>query len=94
VPIFKNTFLKTTETANGAALTGGNLTSIWAGVFDDGTRKVGLSAIHPDKCPGGIQVQDVGPMESKDARLWRVKQYVNLANFNRRGLARAASVNN
>jgi hypothetical protein len=94
IPIFVNNFLSTVETANGAALTGGALTSVWAGVWDDGTQKTGLSAIHPIKVPAGIDVKYIGEQEAKDSAIWRVKQYANLANFNRRGLARLTSINN
>lgn len=94
VPIFKNEYLSTVETANGAALTGGALTSVWAGCFDDGTRKVGVAGIHPASVPAGIVVEPIGAQEAKDSTIWRVKQYANFAMFNRRGLARLPSVNN
>jgi hypothetical protein len=94
IPIFKNEYLGVTETANGAALTGGALTSVWAGVWDDGSRKVGLSAIHPIKTPGGIVVDPVGKQEAVDTEIMRVKMYSNMAMFNRRGLARLTSINN
>jgi hypothetical protein len=94
VPIFKNEFLSVAETANGAALTGGALTSVWAGVFDDGTQKVGISAIHPITVPGGIVVEEIGRAETKDEAIWRVKMYANFANFNRKGIARLPSINN
>lgn len=94
VPIFKNEFLSVVETANGAALTGGALTSVYAGVFDDGSQKVGVAGIHPESVPAGIQVEQVGAQEAKDTSIWRVKQYANFANFNRRGLARLPSINN
>lgn len=94
VPIFKNEYLSVVETANGAALTTGALTSVWAGVFDDGTEKVGVAGIHPSGCPAGVQVEPVGAMETKDEKIWRVKQYANFAVFNRKGLARLPSINN
>lgn len=94
VPIFKNEYLSIVETANGAALSGGALTSVWAGVFDDGSQKIGMAAIHPSSVPAGIQVEGVGAAETKDQTIWRVKQYANLAMFNRRGLARLPSINN
>ncbi len=94
IPIFKNEYLSTTETANGAALTGGALTSVYAGVFDDGTSKIGISGIHPSSTPAGIVVEEVGVSETKDQQVWRVKQYANLANFNRRGLSRLTSISN
>jgi len=94
IPVFKNTFIPTVETANGAALTGGLLTSVYAGVFDDGSSKIGLAAIHPESVAGGIEVQAIGAQEAADAEIWRVKQYANLALFNRQGLARLTSINN
>ena len=94
IPIFKNEYLSVTETANGAALTTGALTSVWAGVFDDGSQKIGVAGIHPESVPAGIQVEPVGPQEAKDSEIVRVKMYANFVNFNRRGLARLTSINN
>lgn len=94
IPIFKNEYLSVAETANGAALTGGALTSVWAGCFDDGSRKVGISGIHPASVPAGIVIEDIGKQEAKDSRIVRVKQYANFVNFSRKGLARLPSINN
>jgi len=94
IPIFKNEYLSVAETANGAALTGGALTSVWAGCFDDGTEKIGIAGIHPNGVPAGVQIQVVGAQEAKDTEIYRVKQYANFVNFNRRGLARLPSINN
>jgi hypothetical protein len=94
IPIFKNEFLSITETADGAALTGGAMTSVWAGCFDGGDRRTGISAIHPSSAPAGITVKVVGDMETKDSSLVRVVQYANMVNFNRRGLARLTSISN
>ena len=93
-PIFKNEFLSVVETANGAALAGGALTSVWAGCFDDGTNKVGVAGIHPINVPAGIQVEPIGAQEAVDGKIWRVKQYANFASFNRKGIARLPSINN
>lgn len=94
IPIFKNDYLSVTETANGAALTGGALTSVYAGVWDDGSQKVGVSMIYPDGTPVGIQVEQIGAAEAKDEQIVRVKSYSNFASFNRRGIARLPSINN
>lgn len=94
IPVFKNTFLSVVETANGAALGGGALTSVWAGNWDDGSQKVGVSAIHPESVPGGIVVEDIGKQEARDNQVVRVKQYANFASFNRKGIARLTSINN
>lgn len=94
IPIFKNTYLSVAETADGAALTGGAMTSVWAGCFDDSSQKVGISAIYPAATMAGIEVKPVGQMETKDSSLVRVVQYANLVSFNRRGLARLTSISN
>jgi hypothetical protein len=94
IPIFQNDYLSVVETANGAALTGGALTSVYAGVWDDGSQKVGVSMIHPESTPVGIVVENVGVAETKDETIVRVKSYSNFAQFNRRGTARLTSINN
>lgn len=94
IPIFQNDYLSVAETANGAALTGGALTSVYAGVWDDGSQKVGVSMIYPDGTPVGIQVEQIGAAEAKDEQIVRVKSYSNFASFNRRGIARLPSINN
>jgi hypothetical protein len=93
-PIFSNSFLSVVETANGAALTTGALASVWMGNFDDGSQKIGLAGIHPASVAAGIQVEAVGKTEGKDSNLMRIKQYANVAQFNRKGLSRLVSINN
>jgi len=94
IPIFQNDYLSVLETANGAAIAGGALTSVYAGCFDDGSQKVGVSMIHPSGTPAGIAVEQVGVAETKDETIVRVKSYSNFASFNRRGIARLTSINN
>lgn len=94
VPIFQNDYLSVAETANGAALTTGALTSVYAGCWDDGSGKVGVSMIHPVGVEAGIMVENVGAAETKDEQIMRVKSYSNFAQFNRRGTARLTSINN
>lgn len=94
VPFYQNDFLSVVETANGAALTGGALTSVWAGCTDDGTAKVGISGIYPAASSAGIVVEQVGRKEAADESITRVKWYANAGLFNRRGLARLPSINN
>jgi hypothetical protein len=94
IPIFKNQFLSVAETADGAALTGGAMTSVWAGCFDDGSEKVGIAGINPIGAPAGITAKPVGAMETKDSMLFRVVQYANFVSCNRRGLARLTSISN
>lgn len=94
IPIFQNDYLSVAETANGAALTGGALASVFAGCWDDGSNKVGVSMIHPIAVPAGIQIEQVGVAETKDEVITRVKSYSNFALFNRKGMARLTSINN
>lgn len=94
IPMFQNDYLSIAETANGAAVTGGALTSIYAGCFDDGSSKIGMTMIHPEGVPMGFDVTMVGESETKDESIARVKSYSNFVNFNRRGLARLPSINN
>ena len=94
IPIFQNDYLSVAETANGAALTGGALTSVYGGCFDDGTNKIGVSMIHPEGTPVGIAVENVGVAETKDESITRIKSYSNFVSFNRRGLARLTSISN
>jgi hypothetical protein len=94
VPIYQNDFASVVETANGAALTGGALTSVFAGVFDDGSKKLGLAGLYPQAVPSGIQVEVIGKKEAADEEIVRVKMYTQMGLFNRRGLARLPSINN
>lgn len=94
IPIFQNDYLSVAETANGAALTGGALASVYAGCWDDGSQKVGVSMIYPDGTPMGIAVEQIGAAEAKDEQIVRVKSYSNFASFNRRSIARLPSINN
>lgn len=87
-PIFRNDHLLATETADGVLLTTGALTSLWAGCWDDGTRRVGVAGIYPSSVPAGIVVESVGARETLDERIWRIKWYANFAVYNFQGLAR------
>ncbi|HEX5140778.1 MAG TPA: phage major capsid protein [Dehalococcoidia bacterium] len=83
IPVFESDFLVDTETiASGAfgAKTGGAGTTIFAVKTGEG-RLAGLTN-------GGIQVEEVGALETKDARRWRVKWYVSLALFSTVAIAR------
>jgi len=94
IPMFQNDYLSVEETANGAAITGGALTSVYAGCFDDGSSKTGIAMIHPEGVPMGFDVSMVGEAELKDETIARVKSYSNFVSFNRRALARLPSINN
>lgn len=91
-PVFTNNWLSITETAGGAALTGGALSSIYAGNFDDGTKKVGVSLIYPQSAGMGLNVNPIGDKESKDQQIVRVKSYSNFASFNKVGVSRVTDM--
>ncbi len=99
-PFYKNDFQSVAETADGAATTGGALTSVYAGNWDPGDRATGLSGIFqqgvtPDgqTAGAGIIVMPVGVKAAADETMWRLLAYWNAALFNRRGLARLTSLN-
>ena len=83
IPVFESDFMVDTETISSGAFsakTGGASSTIFAVKAGEG-RLTGLTN-------GGIQVEDVGALETKDARRWRVKWYVSLALFSTLALAR------
>jgi len=85
VPIFRNDYLPTNLGV------GTNESEVFAGNFDDGTRKVGIAGIAPENNMG-ITVKALGEKESTDDELVRIKWYANFASFNRRGLAKLTGV--
>lgn len=101
VPIFRNDYLPLTETAGGAATTGGNKTSVYAGCWDDGTRTVGVAGIYPLGVSAdgnavqdlGIEVEPIGTAADKDEKNVRVKWYTNFVCYSKLGLARLTSIN-
>lgn len=83
IPVIESDFITDTETiasATFSAKTGGASTSIFAVKVGEGLL-AGLTN-------GGIQVENVGALETKDARRWRCKWYVSLALFSTLALAR------
>jgi len=83
IPVFESDFMVDTEAiASGAfsAKTGGASSSVFAVKVGEG-RLAGLTN-------GGIQVENVGALETKDARRWRCKWYVSLALFSTLSIAR------
>jgi hypothetical protein len=83
IPVFESDFMVDTETiASNAysAKTGGASSSIFALRLGEGSL-AGLTN-------GGIQVENVGALETKDARRWRCKWYVAMALFSTLAIAR------
>lgn len=90
IPVFKNGFLPVDETQGSETAA----SSVYAGVWDDGSRKIGVTGIHPASVSAGVQIDMVGQAEVKDMNIIRLKQYANFAVMNRRGLARVKGINN
>ena len=83
IPVLESDFMVDTETLSSGAYsakTGGATSSIFAVKTGEG-QLAGLTN-------GGIQVEDVGALETKDARRWRCKWYVSLALFSTLAIAR------
>lgn len=71
----------------------GSTQSIYAGLLDDGSQKVGLGLIHPNTVPAGVEVEDLGASQGYFARQARVSMMVGNALFNQKALVRLADVN-
>jgi hypothetical protein len=90
VPIFRNDYIPINQT-QGA--TTSSCTTIFAGTFDDGSGKIGLSGITA-RGASGIRVEDVGISATKDESITRVKMYSGLALFSELGIASASGIHN
>lgn len=89
VPIFRNDWIPTNQT-KGSATTA---TSIFAGCWDDGSQKVGISGITAENS-SGIVIEDVGVHQSRDEHITRVKWYVGMALFSEKAIAMAPGILN
>lgn len=89
VPIFRNDYIPTNQTVGSST----NCTTVFAGTFDDGSRTHGIAGLTAEEA-AGIQVEDVGPAETKDNYITRVKWYCGLALFSEKGLAALPGVTN
>ena len=89
VPIFRNDWIPINQT-QGATST---CTTVMAGTFDDGSRKVGFAGLNT-KSNAGVRVNLVGEKETMDETIARVKWYCSLALFSKRALAAIPGVTN
>jgi hypothetical protein len=83
IPVFESDFMVDTEAISSAAFsakTGGASSSVFAVKTGEG-QLAGLTN-------GGIQVENVGALETKDAHRWRCKWYVAIALFSTLAIAR------
>lgn len=89
VPIFRNDYVPVNQTKG----TGTNLTTMFAGTLDDGSRSYGIAGLTAANA-AGIIVEEVGVHQSKDETITRVKWYSGLANFSEKGLAAVTGLTN
>lgn len=82
VPFYRNDYFTATDQDG---VTAGDQEYIFAGNFDDGSRKVGIAGVVPTA--GGIQVQPIGASETKDNDIYRIKMYSTFAAHSTLGLA-------
>lgn len=88
VPIFQNDWITTTTGAGDAT---DNRSDIYCGVFDDGSKKIGLSGIGHER-QQGIFVSRVGEKEGSNEVITRVRMYAGFALYSELGIAMAAGV--
>lgn len=89
VPMFRNDYLLEADADPGAPEV--LCSPIFAGTFDDGSRKVGLAGL-TSEVQNGIFVTEVGEKEDSNDTLTRVRFYCGAALFNALGIAMAQNV--
>jgi len=88
IPIFINDFIEDTEDVVDGGFggkAGDDTTSIF-GV------KFGAEGLHGIDSPGGIQIDELGDLETKDAKRYRVKWYLSLVLMSTKALARLSGI--
>ena len=90
IPIFRNDYIPINQTKGGNA---SKCTTIFAGTFDDGSGKIGISGITARNA-SGVRVDEVGIAQAKDESITRVKMYCGLALFSELGIAAADGILN
>jgi len=90
VPIFVNDYMPVNQTQGTSTSI---CSSIFAGTFDDGSGKYGISGLTA-RGSAGIRVENVGTKESADERIIRIKFYCGFANFSQLGVAAAVGILN
>lgn len=90
IPMFRNDWMPTDQTQG---TTVGTTGSIICGTFDDGSGTHGISGLTAAR-EFGLQVQEIGPSETKDNDITRVKMYCGMALFSELGVAAVVGVTN
>ena len=89
VPILPNDFIPVNQSVGASSGT----TTIFAGTFDDGSEKMGISGLTA-KNSAGISVKRIGEKENADEVITRVKFYCGMANFSQLGIAALPGIKN
>ena len=89
VPILPNDFIPVNQSVGSSSGT----TTIFAGTFDDGSEKMGISGLTA-KNNAGISVKRIGEKENADEVITRVKFYCGMANFSQLGIAALPGIKN
>ncbi len=85
VPIFRNDYVPTNQVRG---TSGAVCSTMFAGCWDDGSDKVGITGITAEQS-AGLVVEDVGIHQSKDETITRVKWYIGMALFSEKAIAMA-----
>jgi hypothetical protein len=88
VPIFRNDYIPTNQVKGSS---GAVCSTMFAGCWDDGSDKIGISGITAEQS-AGLVIEDVGIHQSRDETITRVKWYVGLALFSEKALAMAQGI--
>lgn len=82
IPLYVNDFINDTQVQGSS---GGVCSSVYAVKFGQGVGVLGLEH-------GGVQIEKVGELETKDATRWRLKWYAGLSVFSQLGVARVKGI--
>jgi hypothetical protein len=87
VPIFRNDYIPIDQVRG----SGTALTTVFAGCWDDGSQKVGITGLTA-RDAAGLRVEEVGTSQTKDETITRVKWYVGMALFSEKAIAMAPGI--
>ena len=82
IPLYVDDFISDSQVQGSS---GGVCSSVYAVKFGQGIGVLGLEH-------GGIQIENVGELETKDATRWRLKWYAALSVFSQLGIARVKGI--
>lgn len=85
IPVYRNDWIPSNLGV------GTNETAIFAGNMDDGSEKIGISGLTAANNMG-IHVENVGLMDTKDERIWRIKFYSGFVSYNELGVGMLSGV--